>query len=243
MSTELSFTDTHVHLDLIPSWREDLPALRKMGIRRFLVPDVSFSLDQADLVTAEMVFPMWGCHPAYAGTPWREPEGAMAAVGECGLEPGSSPAVEETMEAIFRRQIRLASVRDLPLDLHCIRRQDRILRILEEEDFRGRAVIHGFSGSIESARRWLDRGGILGIGPLILDPRCRRLRDSLVAAGPDHILLETDAPVFRRSSPGDLLLVAECCASLLGISLEDVSRRTEATADRIFFSADHFLPA
>ncbi len=159
------------------------------------------------------------------------------AVGECGLEPAGSADKEHHQESLLEQQIEIARTSSLPLLIHSIRRDDRILHMLKSCSYSGTGIIHGFSGNFLMAKRWLDAGFYLGIGTLILNKNANRLRGALIYAGADHIVLETDAPVFRGSRPSDLLSVAEQCQEYLGISREKISSVTENNVSKIFKKA------
>lgn len=232
MSTDYSFTDTHIHLDIIQDSTSLLPKLRDEGIRRFIVPDIDFNL--CDWLCPEQdVFCCWGCHPAYVPSSWREPKEPVA-VGECGLEPADSAEEEKLQEILLEQQIEKAKVSCLPLLLHSIRRDDRILHMLKSCSYSGTGIIHGFCGNHQMAKRWLDAGFYLGIGTLILKKNANRLKEALIYAGGEHMVLETDAPVFHNSRPSDLLSVAERCQEYLRLSREEFSSVTENNVSKIF---------
>ncbi len=221
---------------MIPDLRPVLDILRSRGVCRYIVPDVDFNLkswQNAD----PAVYRCWGCHPSYTASEWQEPC-APVAVGECGLEPARNSDDTVLQELLFERQVEFAMEKELPLVIHSIRRDDRILHMLKALCFSGTGVIHGFSGNRQMAKRWIDAGFCLGIGTLILSEKASGLRDAVAYSGADYIVLETDAPAFRRTNPLMLLDVAECCTACLDISKAELSRITENTVSRIFKVAD-----
>lgn len=210
-----------------------LSRLRSLGIRRFVVPDVACSLTEWDF-SAPGVYRCFGCHPGYAASFRRCPvRSDTLAVGECGLEPSESDE-ERLQEEVFASQVKTAREHGLPLVIHSIRRDDAILHLLKDLQFSGGGVIHGFGGSWQMARRWLDAGFYLGIGTLLLNPAAARLRQAVVYAGAGRILLETDAPCFRNVRAEALIDVAAACSQLLGVDMADLSRATENSAGKLF---------
>lgn len=145
-----------------------------------------------------------GLHPWCADQEARLPElpaflESAHALGEVGLDyfRARSPEARSQQMKVLRQQLEWARQRDLAVVLHCVRAQADLM----PEVSGLRICVHGFLGSVEEARRWLELGAFLSLGPHA------RTRDDLMRFLPlDRILLESDAP-SRGSRLLDVLSV------------------------------------
>jgi TatD DNase family protein len=55
-------------------------------------------------------------------------------------------------------------------------------------------VVHGFSGSLQQAQRFIELGYKIGVGGTITYPRASKTRDVMAQLPLSALLLETDAP-------------------------------------------------
>ena len=163
----------------------------------------------------------------------------IVAVGECGLDY-SLEVDRARQQAVLISQIKLAASHALPLILHCVRAHDDLLRLLHAHGAPP-SVVHGFTGSAETARRWIAAGHLIGIGGAITRPNIRRLRGAVCAIPDDRLLVETDAPdqtPFARrpahNEPAFLIDVVESIAALRGVDAATIARITWRNADRLF---------
>lgn len=119
----------------------------------------------------------------------------VRAVGETGLdhfrtgEEGRAVQVES-----FRRHIDLAKRLDKTLVIHDRDAHDDVLRVLDEEGAPERWVMHCFSGDADFAKACLDRGAYLSFAGTVTFKNAQPLRDALLVAPRDRLLVETDAP-------------------------------------------------
>lgn len=109
---------------------------------------------------------------------------AVAAIGEVGLD-ALRGAPLDAQEIIFRHYIELSEKLRKPLIIHCVRAWERLLGIHSELRPTQRWAIHGFRGKPELARRLLDAGMFISLGP--------RYNPATAAIIPsDRLLIETD---------------------------------------------------
>ncbi len=159
----------------------------------------------------------------------------VVAVGEIGLDFYRDLSPRPAQAAAFRAQLELAARCDLPVVLHVRDAYAETVALLEAHGLpRRRGVFHSFAGDEATARWAVARGFRLGIGGPVTY-RISRLPAVVAAAGPDALLLETDAPWLpphphrgRRNEPAWLGLTAAAVATACGTTVEDVARRTTA---------------
>jgi TatD DNase family protein len=118
---------------------------------------------------------------------------------------------------------------------------DEVWQILKHEtgpDLKG--VFHCFPGNLPQARQVIEAGFLLGIGGVVTFKNSG-LQEVVAAVGPEHILLETDAPFLapspyrgKRNEPSYIPIIAAKVAELCGISLLEVESVTTSNAQRMF---------
>ncbi len=119
----------------------------------------------------------------------------VRAVGETGLDHfRTGPEGRATQEASFRWHVDLAKRLDKTLVIHDRDAHDDVLRVLDEEGAPQRWVMHCFSGDAAFARACLDRGAYLSFAGTVTFKNAEPLREALVVAPRDRVLVETDAP-------------------------------------------------
>ncbi len=120
---------------------------------------------------------------------------AVRAVGETGLDYfRTGPEGREAQHDSFRRHIELAKRLGKTLVVHDRDSHADVLRLVDEQGAPDRVVMHCFSGDATFARECLDRGFWLSFAGTVTFKNAQDLRDALVVAPQDRLLVETDAP-------------------------------------------------
>jgi TatD DNase family protein len=114
------------------------------------------------------------------------------AVGECGLDRLRGNMNDQY--PWFEAQIALASELGLTLVIHSVRAHDEVHATLRRMNWSGRALLHGFSGSFQQAKKLIDQGGFIGVGGVITHSRASKTRDAIARLPLESLVLETDAP-------------------------------------------------
>jgi TatD DNase family protein len=259
----MTLIDTHAHLN-DAQFDADRPAVleraAKSGVLRVIeIADHPSQWEPAlDLARRqpERVLCAWGFHPHYAHE-WKDTyvdlfrekatSPLIVALGEIGLDYVKSEAPAHIQQRTFRKLIELATSSNKPVVLHCREAHADLFPILEKywkPRLQGRrfgGVLHCFSGGREEALRAVDLKLALGVDGPVTYPKNDGLRDAILAAGLDNLVLETDSPYLppqssrgKRNEPGAIREIAAKLADLFKVPFEDVARRTSRNAQDLF---------
>ena len=133
-------------------------------------------------------------------------------IGECGLD-GMIAVSEEQQEAVFSRQIHLATSVNKPMTIHCVRRFSQILHFYKTTKIP--FIIHGFNKKSSVALPLLEKGIYLSFGEAVLHHVSLQ---KIVADTPiNQLFLETDNSSFEIDK------LYEKVAELKKISVENLS--------------------
>lgn len=251
----LDLFDSHVHLD-DEAFDADRDAMleraRAAGVCGFITIGASLASSRRAIALAERhpdIHAAVAIHPHDASDATPEALGELAtlarhprvvAIGETGLDYYRDFAPRDAQVRAFRAHLALARRLDLPVIIHNRDAHWDILRILEEEA-PPRVILHCFSGTVEIARRCLDRGYYIGLGGPLTYRNARRSLEVAAFVPPDRLLLETDAPYLppephrgRRNEPSYLPLIAEATARARGVAAGTVAELTTLNAHTAF---------
>ncbi|KEF31253.1 Putative deoxyribonuclease YjjV [Marinobacter nitratireducens] len=241
----MRFVDAHCHFDFprFDGLRSDeLASARHAGMVALVIPGVRHA-DWSRVREVARSFPdvfyCLGIHPWYidehndrdldelARMLEQRPERCVG-IGECGLDrlKGNVPQQLPWFEA----QVDIAAKCDYPLIIHSVKTHDDVCSVLRRRGWNGRALLHGFSGSYEQARKLVDLGCYIGVGGVISHSRARKTREAISRLPDDVLVVETDAPDMApegvqkgRNSPVFLPGIIEVLAELRGTSVEKLS--------------------
>jgi len=167
--------------------------------------------------------------------------GGYVAVGEIGIDLYWDQTRLEAQQEAFRRQIRMAKSRGLPIVIHCREAFDEIFEILAEcqgPDLRG--IFHCFTGTLEQARLALAYGMKLGIGGVATfkNGKIDQFLDELPL---ESLVLETDSPYLaptphrgKRNEPAYLKFVVSRLSEIYGIPEARIAEITTETSREVF---------
>lgn len=254
----MNFIDTHAHLDgeEYNDDRDEVVArAREAGVSAILVPAIHLPSITTVLDVCRRypgyAYPMIGLHPEEVKADWREVLAEMKklytdefiAVGEVGLDYYWSREFEKEQLEAFEEQIQWAIEWNKPLDIHCRKAQNEMVKLLRryEKDLPG-GVFHCFTGNeIEAAELLQFDRFALGVGG-VLTFKKSHLPEVLPSAVPlDRIVIETDAPYMapvpmrgKRNESAYVRHVLERMAECYGVSVEDMAEATNNNVKRIF---------
>jgi len=170
----------------------------------------------------------------------------VVAVGETGLDYFRLPD-EHKYDAIVKQkqafisQINFAKKHNLALIVHCRDAYDDVLDILQQHYREGRGVIHSFTDTWETAKKFLDFGFYVALNGILTFDKTGKLAEVALNTPIDRILIETDAPYLtpppyrgKRNEPSYVKFVAEKIGEIRGLSAEKIGEQTFENAQRLF---------
>lgn len=126
----------------------------------------------------------------------RDPQ--CTAIAEIGLEKAvaelTTPELWKKQCEFLEDQLALAKRFNLPVNLHSRRSHDQLFVFLKKAQLPQNGVIHGFAGSYEQAKRFVDLGYKIGVGGTITYDRANKTREAIRKLPLESLLLETDSP-------------------------------------------------
>ncbi|MEO3992264.1 TatD family hydrolase [Pseudocitrobacter cyperus] len=205
------FIDTHCHFDFPPftgNEAESLAQAAQAGVAKIIVPATQASRFDALLALAARHTPLYaalGLHPivveqhddasleALDAALAAKPE-KLIAVGEIGFDLYRDDPQFERQQYLLDAQLKLAKQYDLPVILHSRRTHDKLAMHLKRHALPRTGVVHGFSGSLQQAERFIELGYKIGVGGTITYPRASKTRAVMAQLPLSALVLETDAP-------------------------------------------------
>jgi TatD DNase family protein len=177
----------------------------------------------------------------------------VVAIGEIGLDYYRLPSktsgagaaddqrYKEKQLAVFTQQLELAA----ELGLHCVIHQRDSFEdtFAQVQQFAGRVrtVFHCFSNPPSDLERVLGIGSLVSFTGILTFKNAQTVRDTLAAAPLGQFMLETDSPFLapmpyrgKRCEPAYVREIAAAAQQVKGISIEELSRTTCATAEAFF---------
>jgi TatD DNase family protein len=255
----LEWIDTHAHLD-DERFHADLPAVldhaAHAGLQRIVVvattaldsPRCVELADKHSLLRATV-----GIQPNHVAeatpTAWDEvvalsqrPE--VVALGETGLDRYWDRTPFAQQEDFFARHLELARKIKRAVVIHCREAETDVLRMLRadyEKHGPVRAVMHSFTGDLETAQACLAMGLFISFAGMLTYKNAQALRNVAAKVPLERLLVETDSPYLapvphrgQRNEPAYVVHTANILAEALGVPLSVIAEHTTRNARTLF---------
>ncbi|GFT00075.1 putative deoxyribonuclease TATDN2 [Nephila pilipes] len=204
----------------------------------------------------DKVWASFGCHPHNAKDYNDDIEKSLyaalehskvRALGEIGLDYSNrNNCLKEVQFEVFRRQLKIALKKELPVVIHCRDAHEDGMKIIKEILPNNYTIhLHCFTDTWEWAQKWLNEfpNLFIGITNVVTFPSAESVHEVAKNIPLDRLLLETDAPYFvpkmsprgtRWSHPGMAIHVAAQIAALKDISVKKVLRATRKNTKFVY---------
>jgi TatD DNase family protein len=167
----------------------------------------------------------------------------VIAWGEIGLDYHYDNSPREVQREAFRKQLRMARERRLPISIHTREAEADTLAVLDEE-WTGAGiggVIHCFTGTRAFAEAAVERGFSISFSGVITFKKADDLRATAKHLPMEKLLIETDSPFLSpvpyrgcRNEPAYVVETARAIAELRGVEPEEMGRATSENFKRLF---------
>lgn len=163
----------------------------------------------------------------------------VVALGEIGLDYHWD--IEKDLQHdVFDKQLSLAEELSLPVIIHDRDAHGKTLEIIKlHKNVIG--VMHGFSGSAETAREYVNMGWYLAFGGPLTYKNSVKTKEACVAVPADRLLIETDCPYLPpQSMRGKINYSAlmfetlDTMSSVRGCEKEELCRDMLLNTERLF---------
>jgi TatD DNase family protein len=170
-------------------------------------------------------------------------DGAVVAVGECGLDYFYEHSPRPAQRAAFAAQIELAHRLEVALIIHARDAWDDLFDVLAAEGVPERTVLHCFTGGPDEVDRCLAAGLYVSFSGIITFKNAADVRAAAARCPLERLLVETDSPFLapvphrgRANQPAYVPLVGAAVAAVKDCATEAV-RESSATAAAMVFRA------
>jgi TatD DNase family protein len=262
---DVAIYDNHCHLDFVfddelghMSWQENLDLAQSVGIKGVVQVGVTLESSKwcAELAAKDQrVLAAVALHPneaplyenfeelneAIAQIESLASQPRVRAIGETGLDFYRTEGENSIrlQQHSFEEHIRIAKEKNLALMIHDRDAHDEVVATLNRVGAPDKVVFHCYSGEPDLAEICNANGWYMSFAGNITIKRNQHLRDSLVLAHKELILIETDAPFLapepfrgRPNAPYLVPVTARYMAQTRGEDLNEVctqlARNTEA---------------
>lgn len=262
----MRFFDTHTHLDYLAeslslSPSQLLANAKQHHIERILVVAV-FAENFAKVTACAKAEPNHiayglGLHPLYIRQHERqhldlleqrlnEQDPNCTAIAEIGLEKAvpevCTPELWQKQCEFLEAQLAFAKRFNLPVNLHSRKSHDALSVFLKKAQLPRTGVVHGFAGSYDQAKRFVDLGYKIGVGGTITYARANKSREAIRKLPLESLILETDSPdmpVFgfqgEPNRPERLLISFNALCDLREETPEIIAETIWQTSERLFW--------
>lgn len=224
------------------------------GVKEFYLPAIDSTYTER-MLDAEKQWPevmrlMMGLHPTSVGENYREELAKVrewidrrdfVAIGEIGIDLYWDKTFLKQQQEAFATQIDWAIEKDWPIVIHTRDSFPETFEVVESKKCNKlRGIFHCFSGTLEDAKKVVDRGFKFGIGG-VLTFKNGGIDKFLHEIDLKNIVLETDAPYLapvphrgKRNEPAYIPLVVEKLCSIYQKTPEEIAEITTENVRELF---------
>ena len=238
-----SLTDTHFHLSINDDIDSILKRAKENNVNNFIISGCELKGIEESLEIIKKypnIYLTIGLHPdeikdynnntiSYLEKLIKENNNIIG-IGEIGLDYYHNKENKDEQKKLFIDQLELAKKLDLPVVIHSRDATEDTYNILKQYNLK--TTIHCFTGSIETANLYINKGYLLGIGG-VLTYKNTNLKETIKGIPLENIVLETDSPYltpvpFRGdvNEPKNISIIADTICNIKNISMSELIKIT-----------------
>jgi TatD DNase family protein len=166
----------------------------------------------------------------------------VVALGETGLDYHWDKSPVDVQIEVFRKQIRLAKKKNMPIIIHNRKATEDILDVLEEEEAKEvGGIMHCYNDAAKYVQRCLDMNFFISFGGTVTFKNAPLPKEAAAEVPLDKLLVETDAPFLaphpnrgKRNEPAYVTFVVETIADIKEMTVEEIRKITTENAFQVF---------
>ena len=266
---EVAVYDNHCHLEFefddelgVMPWQENLDRAESVGIKGVVQVGVTLESSKwcAELATKDQrVLAAVALHPneaplyktrenldaAIAEIEELAKQPRVRAIGETGLDFFRTEGEKdlELQQHSFEEHIRIAKENNIALMIHDRDAHDQVVETLLRVGAPEKVVFHCYSGETDLAKICIDNGWYMSFAGNITIKRNQHLRDSLIMAPRELILVETDAPFLapepyrgRPNAPYLVPITVRFMAEQRGVHVNELAAQLALNTESVYGS-------
>lgn len=155
----------------------------------------------------------------------------VKAIGEIGLDYYWTKDNKKMQQKIFKDMLKIATKVNKPVIVHCREAIFDTTNILKEYNVNG--IMHCYSGSLESAKKLIDLGFLIGISGVVTFKNAKEIINVIKNISLSNISIETDSPYLspepyrgKQNKPSNIMCVAIKIAQIKQMNVKDVIEQT-----------------
>ena len=166
----------------------------------------------------------------------------IVGVGEIGLDYYYDHSPRDVQREALVAQLEYAYRKNVPAVFHVRDAHGEFTDILRVHKGRlPQGVMHCYTGSLESAKIYLDFGFYISFSGSVTFKNAKNLQEVARNIPIDRLLIETDSPYLapvpmrgKRNEPAYVRYVAETVAQLRGITADELAQKAEENTVRLY---------
>ena len=168
-------------------------------------------------------------------------EKELVAIGETGLDYHYEHSPKQLQKEFLVKYFALALELELPVVIHCRDAFEDLFAIADTHYKKSTLLLHCYTGSLEEAKKGLDRGWMISFSGIVTFKKSDALREVAKYVPIDRIVVETDspylAPLSKRGKQNEPTFVSETIqhiADLRGIQFDEMAAAASKNTLRFF---------
>lgn len=162
----------------------------------------------------------------------------VVAMGEIGLDYYHTKDNKQKQKEVFKKLIELAIKMKKPIIVHSRDSIQDVYDIMSQ--YKIKAILHAYSGSLEMAKEFVKLGFKLGIGGVVTFKNSN-LKDVVKEIGIENIVLETDSPYLtpdpyrgKKNNPIYLKIIIKKLSEIMQMEEKKIEETTYNNSVELF---------
>lgn len=244
--------DTHAHIDMLSDPEKGIIEAREAGVKEIIIPSASEDSFENILKLCDKfddVYATLGVHPEdcekFSDNTAKKimnlaQHKKVVGIGEIGLDYHYTKENKDIQKRVFKTQLEIAKILNLPVVIHDREAHFDTLEILKDSGLK-KVLLHCYSGSVEFMKQCTKLGYKIALGGVVTFKNAKEPKEVAAVVELENLMLETDCPYLaphpfrgQENSPKFIGFVAKEIANLRNIPYDSVVLQTSQNAREFF---------